>query len=110
MTASHVGSAFVALKLGRTTHSCHDHYCRSGADPQGLTDFGPGRSELFGNSADDDLVVHDKGATHADVTEGSRGVWERLDYDWSDPRVRPTVLRLSGVVGTRWFCRCRLAW
>ena len=52
----------------------------------GLTDFGPGRSELFGNSADDDLVVHDKGATDADVTEGSRGVWERLDYDWSDPR------------------------
>ena len=51
----------------------------------GLTDFGPGRSELFGNSADDDLKVHDKSADHADVTEGSRGVWERLHYDWSDP-------------------------
>jgi hypothetical protein len=28
----------------------------------GLTDFGPGRSQLFGNSADDDLKVHDKSA------------------------------------------------
>ena len=51
----------------------------------GLTDFGPGRSELFGNSVDDDLKVHDKSADQADVTEGSRGVWERLHYDWSDP-------------------------
>ena len=23
--------------------------------------------------------------TEADVTEGSRGIWERLRYDWSDP-------------------------
>ena len=51
----------------------------------GLTDFGPGRAELFGNSADSYLEVHSKGATEADVTEGSGGVWERLHYDWSDP-------------------------
>jgi hypothetical protein len=51
----------------------------------GLTDFGPGRSELFANSADGDLEVHDKSADQADVTEGSRGTWERLHYDWSDP-------------------------
>ena len=51
----------------------------------GLTDFGPGRSKLFGNSADDYLQVHDQGPTEADVTEGSGGVWERLRYDWSDP-------------------------
>ena len=50
-----------------------------------LTDFGPGRSEIWGNSADDQLKVHDEGPNHADVTEGSGGVWERLDYDWSDP-------------------------
>jgi hypothetical protein len=30
--------------------------------------------------------VHDQGPGQADVTEGSRGVWERLHYDWSDPR------------------------
>ena len=51
----------------------------------GLTDFGPGRSELFGNSDDEYLRVHAKGVGHADVTEGSGGVWERLSYDWSDP-------------------------
>jgi hypothetical protein len=44
----------------------------------GLTDFGPGRSKLFGNSADGYLKVHDRGPHQADVTEGSRGVWERL--------------------------------
>ena len=51
----------------------------------GLTDFGPGRAELFGNSADSYLEVHAMGATEADVTEGSGGIWERLRYDWSDP-------------------------
>jgi hypothetical protein len=51
----------------------------------GLTDFGPGRTELFGNSSDDYLKVHDQGPGYADVTEGSGGIWERLRYDWSDP-------------------------
>jgi hypothetical protein len=51
----------------------------------GLTDFGPGRSKLFGNSADDYLKVHQRGPTEADVTESSGGIWERLHYDWSDP-------------------------
>jgi hypothetical protein len=51
----------------------------------GLTDFGPGRAKLFGNSADNYLKVHDKGPDHADVTEGSGGIWERLQYDWSNP-------------------------
>jgi hypothetical protein len=51
----------------------------------GLTDFGPGRGKLFVNSTDKYLKVHDQGPTSADVTEGSRGIWERLHYDWSDP-------------------------
>jgi hypothetical protein len=51
----------------------------------GLTDFGPGRAELFENSADSDLEVHSQGPGEADVTEGSGGIWERLRYDWSDP-------------------------
>jgi hypothetical protein len=50
-----------------------------------LTDFGPGRSKLFENSTDDELEVHSQGPTEADVTEGSKGIWERLHYDWSDP-------------------------
>ncbi|MEV0672430.1 hypothetical protein [Mycobacterium sp. NPDC050441] len=51
----------------------------------GLTDFGPGRSTLFKNSADGYLKVHSLGPHEADVTEGSGGVWERLHYDWSNP-------------------------
>ena len=51
----------------------------------GLVDFGPGRSKLFGNSGDEYLKVHHLGSSQADVTEGSRGVWERPHYDWSDP-------------------------
>lgn len=50
-----------------------------------LTDFGPGRRELFGNSSDEYLKVHEIGVDHADVTEGLGGIWERLRYDWSDP-------------------------
>jgi hypothetical protein len=42
----------------------------------GLTDFGPGRSKLFGNSTDGYLKVHDQGPSQADVTEGSTsGSW-----------------------------------
>src|SRR5215510_3564316 len=51
----------------------------------GLTDFGPGRSKLFANSADGYLEVYSQGTTEADVKEGSGGIWERLHYDWSDP-------------------------
>lgn len=51
-----------------------------------LTDFGPDREKLFGNSTGQYLEVHHRGPTEADVTEGSRGIWERLHYDWSDPR------------------------
>ncbi|MES1174818.1 MAG: hypothetical protein ABUL62_10875 [Myxococcales bacterium] len=50
----------------------------------GLTDFGPGRGKLFGNSTDAYLKLYQRGPTDADVTEGSGGIWERLHYDWSD--------------------------
>ena len=32
------------------------------------------------------LKVHHRGPSQADVTEGSGGIWERLHYDWSDPK------------------------
>jgi hypothetical protein len=67
------------IHLNETTTSTPEQFVA------GLTDFGPGRSKLFGNSADEYLKVHDQGPTEADVTEGSGGVWERLHYDWSDP-------------------------
>jgi hypothetical protein len=67
------------IRLHRTTTLKPEQYIA------GLTDFGPGRSKLFGNSADEYLKVHHKGPSQADVTEGSSGIWERLHYDWSNP-------------------------
>jgi hypothetical protein len=67
------------IHLHRTTTITAEQYIAA------LTNFGPGRSRLFGNSADEYLKVHNKGLSEADVTEGSGGVWERLHYDWSDP-------------------------
>ena len=67
------------IHLHRTTTATPEQYVA------GLTDFGPGRSKLFGNSADAYLKVHYRGGLLADVTEGSGGIWERLHYDWSDP-------------------------
>jgi hypothetical protein len=67
------------IRLHRTTTLTPAQYIA------GLTDFGPGRSKLFGNSADEYLKVHQRSHSQADVTEGSGGIWERLHYDWSDP-------------------------
>ena len=68
-----------------TIHLHHTTSLTPGQYVSGLTDFGPGRSKVFGNSADEYLKVHSKGTHDADVTEGSGGIWERLHYDWSDP-------------------------
>jgi hypothetical protein len=65
----------------------------------GLTDFGPGRSKIFKNSADAYLTVHHKGPHHADVTEGKGGIWERLYYDWSDPSQVKLTTTDSNVFG-----------
>jgi hypothetical protein len=64
-----------------------------------LTDFGPGRSELFRNSADGYLEVHVQAPQYAEVTEGSGGIWERLHYDWSDPNNIIMVTTDSNVWG-----------
>jgi polyketide cyclase/dehydrase/lipid transport protein len=50
-----------------------------------LTDFSEGRVELWPNIDRKYYKVHDVGRTSAEVTEGSRGVWERTRYDWSEP-------------------------
>jgi len=65
--------------LHQTTTSTPEQYIAA------LTDFGSGRSKIFGNSADQYLKVHNLGPSQSDVTEGSSGIWERLHYDWSDP-------------------------
>lgn len=69
----------VTIRFTQTTTATPEQFVA------GLTDFGPGRGELFGNSADGYLKVHDQSPGHADVTEGSNGIWERLSYDWTDP-------------------------
>ena len=83
------------IHLNATTTSTPEQFVA------GLTDFGPGRSKLFGNSADEYLKVHDQGPHHADVTEGSRGIWERLHYDWSDPNHVVLTTTDSNVWGGR---------
>jgi hypothetical protein len=66
-----------------------------------LTDFGPGRAEIWGNSSDSLLQVHEQGETWAEVTEGSDiggGIWQRYRYDWS----RPGHVELDVLDGNAW--------
>src|SRR3954468_14343510 len=74
-----------------------------------LTDFGPGREELWGNSDPTHFVAHDQGATWAEVTEGSAagGVWQRLRCDWSVPDVVTLDVLDSNAfgAGSRWTYR-----
>jgi hypothetical protein len=82
----------------------HFHHTTTSTPEQfvaGLTDFGPGRSKLFGYSADEYLEVHHRGRCEADVTEGSGGIWERLHYDWSDPDCVVMTTTDSNVWGGR---------
>ena len=71
--------AMTTLHFHKTTTATAEQFIA------GLTDFGPGRAKLFPKSEDGYLKVHSQGPNHADVTEGSGGIWERLNYDWSDP-------------------------
>src|SRR5262245_41955329 len=82
--------SFIVLLEHRRTDmvTIHLHQITTATPEQyiaGLTDFGPGRSQIFPNSADAYLKVHSSAKTEADVTEGSGGIWERLHYDWSNP-------------------------
>ena len=50
-----------------------------------LTDFSEARLALWPNIDRKYYKVHRVAGTSAEVTEGSRGVWERTRYDWSSP-------------------------
>src|SRR5690349_16755221 len=76
---AHEGAPMATIRLHRTTTATPQQFVAA------ITDFGPGRSKIFPNSADSYLKVHSQGPHEADVTEGSKGVWERLRYDWSEP-------------------------
>ena len=97
------------IHLQRSTTATPEQYVA------GLTDFGPGRSKLVGNSADAYLKVHHRGGSHANVTGGSGGIWERLQYDWSDPdRVVARLDAFVSAYGARatlyemWMINCLL--
>jgi hypothetical protein len=68
---------------------------------EALTYFAPGRSALFPNSLDEFLTVHAWGDDCAEITEGGRGTWERLHYDWSDPTMVIATTTNSNVWGGR---------
>jgi len=74
-----------------------------------LTDFGPERPQVWGNSSAGHLVVHDRGDTWADVTEGTDagGIWQRYRYDWSDPSlISLTVIDSNAFgAGSHWEYR-----
>jgi len=56
-----------------------------------LTDFSDGRLALWPNIDRKYYKVHRVAGQSAQVTEGSRGVWERSHYDWS----RPGIVRIE---------------
>lgn len=50
-----------------------------------LTDFSEARLALWPNIDRRYFKVHAVGGSTAEVTEGSKGIWERSRYDWSTP-------------------------
>jgi hypothetical protein len=76
-----------------------------------LTDFGPGRAEVWPNVDSAHFKVHDQGPGWADVTEGNSvagGVWERERYSWDVASGTVAVETLDSNTwgpGSRWDYR-----
>jgi hypothetical protein len=49
---------------------------------QRLTDFSPMRAKNWPGVNDNTLIVHGKGDSWAEVTEGTKIAWERARYTW----------------------------
>ena len=72
---------------------------------QVLTDFGPARTEVWPTVSAGTFTVHDQGEGWADVTEGNRGAWERLRYDWDTAAGTVSARRLpTSAMRVRWDC------
>jgi len=77
----------------------------------GLTDFGPGRAEVWPNIDSAHFQVHEQGPGWAEVTEGSSvagGVWERERYNWDAEAGTVAVETLESNTwgpGSRWDYR-----
>jgi len=76
-----------------------------------LTDFGPGRSEVWPNVDSAHFKVHGQGPGWAEITEGSSvagGVWERERYNWDAAARTVAIETLDSNVwgpGSRWDYR-----
>ena len=76
---------------------------RAGAGPRGDRLLRASREGL-GERQGEPLAVHERGATHVEVTEYGTGpawfAWERSRYDWSEPdRIRQTVIDSNAPAG-----------
>ncbi|MEU2252020.1 hypothetical protein [Nocardia xishanensis] len=60
-----------------------------------LTDFGPARTELWPSIDAEHFVVHDRGDTWAEVTEGTAAAWERARYQWDPAGDTVTITTLD---------------
>ena len=90
---------------------------KSAASPERVlalagTDFSARRAKVWGNVKESRLAVHERGATHVEVTEYGTGpawfAWERSRYDWSQPgSVTATVTdsNVYAVPGSSWELR-----
>ena len=71
-------------------------------------DFSERRAERWPDVHVEHLEVHERGDTYAVVTEGNPWpigyVWERLRYDWSEPRILRGVVLASNLFkpGSTW--------
>ncbi|MEU6586368.1 hypothetical protein [Nocardia sp. NPDC046763] len=62
---------------------------------QVLTDFGPTRPEVWPSIDAEHFVVHERGETWAEVTEGTAAAWERARYEWTPGGHTVTVTTLD---------------
>ncbi|MEV4126143.1 hypothetical protein [Nocardia sp. NPDC049707] len=60
-----------------------------------LTDFEPSRAEVWPSIDAEHFVVHDRGETWAEVTEGTTAAWERARYEWDPAGDTVTVTTLD---------------
>ncbi|KAA8884946.1 hypothetical protein F3087_31775 [Nocardia colli] len=60
-----------------------------------LTDFGPTRPDQWPSIDAEHFVVHDRGDTWAEVTEGTAAAWERARYQWNPSTHTVTITTLN---------------
>ncbi|TQM26409.1 hypothetical protein [Nocardia bhagyanarayanae] len=60
-----------------------------------LTDFGPTRAQTWPTIDAEHFVVHDRGDTWAEVTEGTAAAWERARYEWDPAGDTVTITTLD---------------